>query len=184
MRFRFGLAEFILAVLALGAVAYGFRYAVTQGLQIVIASQPPTVKPVDSPFSFNAGCDLGLSQSRSIVSKPCRYEPTTYTAPQALPIQQMSEADSQKAALWFSSAGLSPLGVGVVAVLALLILRGLAAKRNRAESTPRSSVLRGWTQSVIPLTGSDSRKARLWSRRLILRKRRCDRARSARGLAP
>jgi hypothetical protein len=45
MRSRFGLAEFIIAVFALGAIAYGFRYAVTQGLQIVIASQPPAVKP-------------------------------------------------------------------------------------------------------------------------------------------
>jgi hypothetical protein len=129
MRFRFGLAEFIIAVLALGAMAYGFRYAVTQGLQIVIASQPPAVKPSDSYPSFDwTSCDLGLSKSRAIVSKPCRFEPTPYAEPQALPVQQMSEADSRKAALWFSSAGLLPLGVGIVAALVLLILRGLAAK--------------------------------------------------------
>ncbi|HXP75186.1 MAG TPA: hypothetical protein VN823_13660 [Stellaceae bacterium] len=129
MRFRFGLAEFILAVIALGAVAYGFRYAVTQGLQIVIASQPPAVKPSDTYPSFDwAGCDLGLSKSRAIVSKPCRFEPTPAPEPQAFPVQLMSEADSQKAALWFSSAGLLPLGGGVAAVLALLFLRGLASK--------------------------------------------------------
>jgi len=126
MRFRF--AEFILAVIALGAVAYGFRYAVTQGLEIVIASQPPAVKPVDSPYSFDAGCNLGFGTSRAVVSKPCRWDPTPAPEPQAFPLQLMSEADSQKAALWFSSAGLLPLGVGVVAVLVLLILRGLAAK--------------------------------------------------------
>jgi hypothetical protein len=129
MRFRFGLAEFVLAVIALGAMAYGFRYMVSQGLEIAIASLPPAVKPVDSPYSFDwAGCDLGLSKSRAIVSKPCRFEPTPYTEPQALPIHVMSEADSQKAALWFASAGLLPLAVGVVATLVLLVLRALAAK--------------------------------------------------------
>lgn len=126
MRFRF--AEFILAVIALGAMAYGFRYAVTQGLQIVITSQPPAVKPVDSPYSFDSSCDLGLSKSRAIVSKPCRFEPTPAPEPQTSPLQLMSEADSKSAALWFSSAGLLPLGVGAVAVLVLLFLRGLAAK--------------------------------------------------------
>jgi hypothetical protein len=125
---RFRLAEFILGIIALGAIAYGFRYAVTQGIQIVIASQAPTIKPVDSPFSFVSGCDLGLSQSRSIVSKPCRWDPTPVAEPQTHPIQTMSEEDSKSAALWFSSAGLLPLGVGVVAVLVLLFLRGLAAK--------------------------------------------------------
>jgi hypothetical protein len=128
MRFRFSLAEFIIAVIALGAMVYGFRYAVTQGLEIVIASQPAAVKPVDSPYTFDAGCDLGMSQSRSMASKPCRWDPTPAPEPQKFPLQLMSEADSKSAALWFSSAGLLPLGVGVLAVLALLIFRGLAAK--------------------------------------------------------
>src|SRR5579862_7862707 len=121
MRFRFGLAEFVIAVLALGAIAYGFRYAVTQGLQVVVASQPPAVKPSDTYPSFDwANCDLGWGKSRAIVSKPCRFEPTPAPEPQASPLKLMSEADSQKAALWFSSAGLLPLGVGVVAAIALL----------------------------------------------------------------
>jgi hypothetical protein len=128
MRFRFGLAELILAVVALGAMAYGFRYMVSQGLEVVIASQPRAVKPADTFTSFDwSGCDLGLSASRAIVSKPCRFEPTPYSAPQPMPIQTMSEADSRKAALWFSSAGLLPLAVGVLAAVVLLIIRGLAA---------------------------------------------------------
>ncbi len=128
MRLRFGFAEFVIAVIALAAMVYGFRYMVTQGLEVVIASQPPAVKPVDSYPAFDwSGCDLGLSQPRAIVSKPCRFEPTPYSVPQPMPVQTMSEADSKKAALWFSSAGLLPLGVGVVATLVLLIIRGLAA---------------------------------------------------------
>jgi hypothetical protein len=126
MRIRF--AEFVLGAIALGAVAYGFRYMVTQGLEVVIASQPRAVKPADTYPSVDwTGCDLGLSQSRAIVSKPCRFEPTPYSVPQPMPVQVMSEADSKKAVLWFSSAGLLPLGVGVVAVLVLLMIRGFAA---------------------------------------------------------
>jgi hypothetical protein len=86
------------------------------------------VKPEDTYPSVDwTGCDLGLSQSRAIVSKPCRFEPTPYSVPQPMPVQVMSEADSKKAVLWFSSAGLLPLGVGVVAVLVLLMIRGFAA---------------------------------------------------------
>jgi hypothetical protein len=128
MGFRFGFAEFIVTVLALGAIAYGARYMVTQGLEIVVASQPKAVRPADTYPTFDwTGCDLGLGQSRAIVSKPCRWDPTPYTAPQPLLVPTMSKADSEKAAAWFSFAGLWPLAVGVVAALILLIIRGLAA---------------------------------------------------------
>jgi len=126
MRFRF--VEFVLAVVALVAMAYGFRHMITQGLDVVIASQPVAVKPVDTFTTYDwSGCDLGLGRSRAIVSKPCRFEPNSYTASQPFAIHQMSEADSKKAALWFSAAGVWPLAVGVVAVLILLMIRALAA---------------------------------------------------------
>jgi hypothetical protein len=127
MGFRFGFAEIIVTVLALGAIAYGARYMVTQGLEVVIASQPPAVKSADTYTSFDwASCNQGFGGSRAIVSKPCRYEPT-YLDPQPMPVQTMSEADSKKVALWFSSAGLWPVAVGVVAAAVLLLIRALAA---------------------------------------------------------
>ncbi len=53
MRSRFGFAEFVVAVFALAAMTYGFRYMVTQGLETVIASQPAPVKPSDTYASFD-----------------------------------------------------------------------------------------------------------------------------------
>ena len=126
MRFHF--FEFVLAVVALVAIAYGVRYMLTQGLEVVVASQPVTIRPADTFTSFDwSGCDLGIGGSRAIVSKPCRFEPNTNTAPPPFTIPQMSEGDSKKAALWFSSAGLWPLAVGVVATFVLLMIRALAA---------------------------------------------------------
>ena len=117
-----------MTVLALGTIAYGGRYMLTQGLEVVIASQPKAVKPADTFTSFDwSGCDLGLNGSRAIVSKPCRFEPTTLTAPSPFPVQAMSAADSKKVALWFSSAGIWPLAIGVIAAMVLLIIRALAA---------------------------------------------------------
>lgn len=130
MRFRF--IEFVLAVAALGAVVYGARYMVGEGLEVVVASQPPRQTYADTPIIDWNGCNVGLTTSRpSAASKPCRFEPTPYSAPQAFPIQTMSEADSKKAGLWLASAGLLPLAVGAVAALVLLVIpmivRSLAA---------------------------------------------------------
>ena len=141
MGLRFGFAEVIVTVLALVAISYGARYMLTQGLEVVIASQPKAVSSADSYPSFDwSGCDLGFGQSRAIVSKPCRFDSTTYTAPQPFSIPTMSKADSEKAAAWFSFAGLWPLAVGIVAALVLLVIRALganAASRREFEALER-----------------------------------------------
>lgn len=128
MGFRFGFAEIVVTVLALGAIAYSARYMVTEGLEVMIASQSKAVRPADYPTFDWSGCDIGgVGPSRAIVSKPCRFDTTPYSAPQPFSVPTMSKADSQKAAAWFSFAGLWPLAVGVVAALVLFVIRGLAA---------------------------------------------------------
>jgi hypothetical protein len=125
MNSRFGFGRILAGLLAIGLAVFGFRYAMTQAIETMIASQPPPAKLAAAPSFDVSGCDLGLggfgapaygSPDYRSASRPCNFDAPSPAARPA-PIQTMSKADSETASLWFMLAGFGlPLALGGAAV--------------------------------------------------------------------
>jgi len=121
MKVIFELARLCLMVLAVAGMFYAARYSMSQGIQTVIASQPPPPKLAEGPrFDTFRDCELIPVYGTKSSKPPCKFEPAPLPKPQ--PIVTMSKADSEKAGLWFLLSTLAlPLALGGVVALAYVI---------------------------------------------------------------
>ena len=113
----FELARFCLAAIAVGFLLYAHQYSMSQGIQTVIASQPPMPKVMDAPrFDTFQDCELIPLYGSEPAKPPCRFEASP--PPPPAPIQTISKAESEKAGLWFLLSVLAlPLALGGAVLL-------------------------------------------------------------------
>jgi hypothetical protein len=123
MKLIFELARFCLVILAVGGMFYAARYSMSQGIQTVIASQPPAPKLMEPPrFDTFRDCELIPLYGTKSSKPPCKFELSPPPKPAPIPVQTMSKADAEKAGLWFLLSTLAlPLALGGAVAVAYLI---------------------------------------------------------------
>ena len=124
MKVVFELGRFCLAIAVVGLLFYGYQYSMSQGMQAVIASQPPMPAFADPPaFDTFQDCEVIPLYGSRPAKPPCQFKPFS-PLPEPAPIHTMSKAESQKASGWFLLSGLAlPLAFGTAALLGYLLLK-------------------------------------------------------------
>ncbi len=123
MNSQFSLGRLFAGLAIVAMMLFGARYAMTQAIQTLIASQPPAQKIASAPAFGSSGCSFATNYGRPwhygdpSAAMPCQVE-LKPPAVAASPIPAMSKQDSETASLWFMLvAGLLPLGLGGVAAV-------------------------------------------------------------------
>ena len=116
MNSAFGFGRLLAGLLFVGLAVFGFRFAITQAIETIAASEPAPVKPGEPQRMDFPGCDLGLGGFGALGSpsygspdyrsapQPCNFDAPRPAARPA-PMRTMRKEDSETASLWFMLAG-------------------------------------------------------------------------------